>query len=71
MQHLFVPCREDGSYRLTLPAVAWDVIGEVTFSQPMGFLETGADVGHILSSANTSLDYFAVVGSSSFCSTFL
>jgi len=36
----------------------------------MGFLETGADVGHILSGADASLDYFAVVSlSSSFSST--
>lgn len=41
----------------------WDVIGEITFSQPLGFLETGADLEQILSGAEASLDYFTVVGS--------
>ncbi|KAI9737355.1 MAG: hypothetical protein M1834_009509 [Cirrosporium novae-zelandiae] len=41
---------------------AWDVLGDVTFSQPMGFLEKGGDIDNLLRTADKALDYFAVVG---------
>jgi cytochrome P450 len=41
---------------------AWDVIGEITFSKPMGFLEKGGDDSDLLVKAEKALDYFAVVG---------
>jgi len=40
---------------------AWDVVGEVTFNQPMGFLEAGNDVNGMLNTADKGLDYFAAV----------
>jgi hypothetical protein len=41
---------------------AWDVIGQLTFSKPMGFLEKAGDDTGILESADKALDYFATVG---------
>lgn len=40
---------------------AWDVVGEVTFDQPMGFLEKGADVDGMLRTADEALGYFGTV----------
>ncbi|RDL39232.1 uncharacterized protein BP5553_03572 [Venustampulla echinocandica] len=41
---------------------AWDVIGELTFSKPMGFMEKGCDFNGLLADADKAQDYFAVVG---------
>ncbi|KAK4935613.1 hypothetical protein LTR10_023374 [Elasticomyces elasticus] len=41
---------------------AFDVIGELTYSQRLGFVENGIDVDHIIASAEKTLKYFAVVG---------
>ncbi|KAI7650593.1 hypothetical protein KC318_g16329, partial [Hortaea werneckii] len=41
---------------------SWDVISELTFGAPLSFLEKGTDVENILKDAESSLDYFAVVG---------
>ncbi|KAK7959210.1 cytochrome P450 [Apiospora aurea] len=41
---------------------AWDVVGTVTFSQPIGFLEKGCDFNGVLDAAKKSTDYFAAVG---------
>ncbi|KAK7963890.1 cytochrome P450, partial [Apiospora saccharicola] len=41
---------------------AWDVVGTVTFSQPIGFLNKGCDFNGVLHAAAKSTDYFAVVG---------
>ncbi|KAL3477958.1 cytochrome protein [Aspergillus californicus] len=40
----------------------WDVIGKLTFSQPIGYLEKGHDFDNTLEIANISLDYFSMVG---------
>ncbi|CAN8105409.1 unnamed protein product [Discula destructiva] len=40
----------------------WDVVGAVTFSQPIGYLEKGHDFDGTLKSSESALDYFAVVG---------
>ncbi|ROW10049.1 hypothetical protein VPNG_06518 [Cytospora leucostoma] len=40
----------------------WDVVGAVTFSQPIGYLEKGHDFDGTLGDSETALDYFAVVG---------
>ncbi|KAL4883507.1 cytochrome P450 [Aspergillus karnatakaensis] len=40
----------------------WDVVGKVTFSQPIGYLEKGYDFDNTLNTANRSMDYFAMVG---------
>lgn len=42
--------------------VAWDVVGTVTFSQLIGFIEKGYDFNGLLEAAIKSTDYFAVVG---------
>lgn len=36
---------------------AFDVIGELTFSQPLGFLEKGADIDGIIGALEKMLDY--------------
>ncbi|KUI60571.1 Pisatin demethylase [Cytospora mali] len=41
---------------------AWDVVGSVTFSQPIGYLEKGYDFDGTLRDSESALDYFAVVG---------
>lgn len=41
---------------------AWDVIAELTFSRPMGFLDQGRDHTGLLETADKALDYFAVIG---------
>ncbi|EPE33523.1 Cytochrome P450 [Glarea lozoyensis ATCC 20868] len=42
---------------------AWDVVGQLTFGKPMGFMDHGKDHhGGLLSIAEKSLDYFAVAG---------
>lgn len=40
---------------------AWDVVGEVTFDQPIGFLEKGGDIDDMLKTADEALDYFGTV----------
>ncbi|KAK3356708.1 cytochrome P450 [Lasiosphaeria hispida] len=41
---------------------AWDVVGTVTFSQPMGYLSAGIDFDGTLHAAEKLLDYFSWVG---------
>ena len=43
---------------------AFDVVGELTFSKRLGFLDRGEDVEGIIQSIEWMLDYAAVVGSS-------
>lgn len=38
-------------------ADAFDVIGEMTFSKPLGFLEKGGDVDGIIAAIEHMLDY--------------
>ncbi|OQE15890.1 hypothetical protein PENSTE_c026G05329 [Penicillium steckii] len=40
----------------------WDVVGQATFSQPIGYLEKGYDFDHTLRTANIAMDYFSFVG---------
>ena len=40
---------------------AFDVIGELTFSKRLGFVDHGIDVDNIISDLEWSLGYFAVV----------
>ncbi|KAF2104842.1 cytochrome P450 oxidoreductase [Rhizodiscina lignyota] len=41
---------------------AFDVIGELTFSKRLGFIETGEDAEGILSSIGSNFSYFSVLG---------
>lgn len=41
---------------------AFDVIGELTFSKPLGFLEKGLDVDGIIVALEKMLDYSGKVG---------
>ncbi|KAJ5441811.1 hypothetical protein N7491_004217 [Penicillium cf. griseofulvum] len=40
----------------------WDVVGNATFSQPIGYLEKGHDFDNTLGIANVAMDYFSLVG---------
>jgi hypothetical protein len=44
----------------------WDNIAEMTYGEPLGFLEKGSDIKGILKGADSSLDYFATVCDSLF-----
>lgn len=41
---------------------AWDVVGAVTFSNPIGYLQKGHDFDGTLRTSERALDYFCVVG---------
>lgn len=41
--------------------MAWDFISQVSYSERLGFLEKAGDIDNILSSADSSLEYFAVI----------
>lgn len=41
--------------------VAWDLVGEITFSQPIGYLDEGRDFDGTLANADQTMDYFALV----------
>lgn len=41
---------------------AFDVIGELTFSRRLGFLESGDDVDSIISAIGANFEYFSVLG---------
>ncbi|KAK3323012.1 cytochrome P450 [Apodospora peruviana] len=40
----------------------WDVVGETTFSQPLGYLSAGHDFDGTLRNADKAMDYFSWVG---------
>ncbi|QSZ36124.1 hypothetical protein DSL72_007249 [Monilinia vaccinii-corymbosi] len=40
---------------------SWDLIAQVTFSRPMGFMETAHDYQGLIHMAEQTLDYFAVI----------
>lgn len=41
---------------------SWDVISQITFSRPMGFMETASDNTGYIRISEQALDYFGVVG---------
>ena len=41
---------------------AFDIIGELTFSKRLGFLESGHDVNNIMTAIEKNFDYFSVIG---------
>lgn len=41
---------------------AFDVIGELTFSRRLGFIESGVDVNHIIEAIGANFNYFSVLG---------
>ncbi|KAK5941657.1 hypothetical protein PMZ80_005606 [Knufia obscura] len=40
---------------------AWDIMSEITFGKPFGFIDQGKDVGGFLATSQRGLDYFAVI----------
>ncbi|KAK6542712.1 hypothetical protein TWF694_006655 [Orbilia ellipsospora] len=50
---------------------AFDVVGEMTFSRRLGFLEHGKDVNNVISDTQEALDYLAVIGQMPFLDKFL
>lgn len=59
---LFPSYTYDRSYTNQHFLDAWDVVGEITFSQPMGFLKSGYDVGNMIDTAERVMHYFGIVG---------
>ncbi|KAI1500358.1 cytochrome P450 [Biscogniauxia marginata] len=41
---------------------AWDVVGEITFSQQFDFLKSGTDVKNMIHTAESVMHYFGIVG---------
>lgn len=41
---------------------AWDVIGDITFSQRMGFLKEGRDISGMCKMGYDAMDYFSAIG---------
>ncbi|KEF58475.1 uncharacterized protein A1O9_06401 [Exophiala aquamarina CBS 119918] len=54
-----VPVLDLGRY---LQFFAFDVIGELTFSRRLGFIESGADVDSIIAAIGANFEYFSVLG---------
>ncbi|KAF3192245.1 hypothetical protein TWF225_000505 [Orbilia oligospora] len=50
---------------------AFDVVGEMTFSRRLGFLEQGRDVDGVIEGTQSQLDYLAVIGQMPFLDHFL
>jgi cytochrome P450 len=42
-------------------ADTWDVVGKVTFSEPIGYLEKGCDFDQTIAISDKAMDYFALV----------
>ncbi|KAF1967958.1 cytochrome P450 [Bimuria novae-zelandiae CBS 107.79] len=42
--------------------LTWDILGEMTFSKPFGFMEQAADIGGMLETAEKNMDYQSVIG---------
>lgn len=40
----------------------WDVVGQATFSEPIGYLKTGFDFDGTIAISDTAMDYFSLVG---------
>lgn len=53
------PILDLGQY---LQFFAFDVIGELTFSRRLGFIESGTDVNSIISAIGANFEYFSVLG---------
>ncbi|KAJ5648011.1 Cytochrome P450 [Penicillium lividum] len=58
----FVDQRQVCDIASWLQYYAFDVIGELTFSKPLGFLETGNDVDGIIAALERMLDYAGKIG---------
>jgi cytochrome P450 len=58
----FASTRQICDLGLYLQYFAFDVIGELTFSRRLGFLETGTDVNGILAAISSNFRYFSVIG---------
>lgn len=48
---------------------AWDLLGNLTWSKRMGFMENGKDVGGMITTAENVMRYFSVVSPDSACKT--
>lgn len=49
---------------IDLLADTWDVIGNVTFSQPLGYLNKGCDFDNTIKTSKTAMRYFSLVAQS-------
>ncbi|KAJ4352017.1 uncharacterized protein N0V89_007363 [Didymosphaeria variabile] len=51
--------------------LTWDILGEMTFSKPFGFMEQATDVGGMLETAERNMDYQSVIGQMPFLDKWL
>ncbi|TKX26047.1 cytochrome P450 monooxygenase-like protein 11 [Elsinoe australis] len=58
----FVSTGKSCDIGLWLHLLAWDIIGEATFSRNLGFLEKGQDIDNLIEYGKQALDYQAVIG---------
>lgn len=47
---------------MVLPADTWDVIGNITFSEPFGYLKNGCDFDNTIETSKKAMNYFSLVG---------
>jgi Cytochrome P450 len=62
LDELFADTYDVCDFGTWLQYFAFDVIGELTFSKRLGFLETGTDVENIMASIGANFDWFSVIG---------
>lgn len=62
LQERFVSQKKQLDLGLYLQMFAFDVMGELTFSKQLGFLEQGVDIDNIMSSISANFEYFSVIG---------
>ncbi|KAI0439978.1 putative cytochrome P450 [Xylaria telfairii] len=62
LDHRFVTTQEVCDFGAWLQYFAFDVVGEITFSKRLGFLEEGRDVDGIMASIWQWFEYVAVIG---------
>jgi hypothetical protein len=66
LDELFVETKAVCDFGTWIQYFAWDVIGNLTFSKPLGFLELGDDVENITASITTFFGINAMVCMQSF-----
>lgn len=62
LQQRFADTKQQLDLGFYLQAYAFDVMGELTMSRRLGFIERGEDVNNIVKSINANFEYFSVIG---------
>ncbi|KAK5072143.1 hypothetical protein LTR64_004079 [Lithohypha guttulata] len=62
LQQRFAAEKKEIDLGFYLQAYAFDVMGELTMSRRLGFIEQGMDVNNIMKSIDANFEYFSVIG---------